>query len=146
MNNASEKDDDPVTDSFVRCVTSIYNVAHTSLETKPLWMILNFVHLASNSAISLMPDGLESKKRELFQYCKENMLILTFLAEQEMGIATSLFDELCETGFSSELRAVLCADHYCHWLRSREQSALVAEAIAKSEGILRTHISSESFS
>lgn len=131
MHNPDERVDDPVICSYIRCVASIYDVAQRSLETQPLSMVLNFVRLTSSNVISLMPDGYESKRKEIQQYYIENMLILTFLAEKETWVGAVLFDELCETGFSSERRAVLCADHYCTWLKSRGWIAIIEEALAK---------------
>lgn len=131
MFDMSANQHDPETTAFLRCITSIFDVAQRGLSTKPLWMILEFVQMASSSAIALMPEERVSEKAWMRQYYVENMLLLIFIADVDVWKAVPFFDHLCETGFSSERRAVLCADHYSAWLRSRGQESIVSDVIRR---------------
>jgi hypothetical protein len=119
---------------------SISDVAISLLGKKPLWMILNFVYSSYNNAVVLFDDENEGVKT-IRKHCSESLLLLTLVADTETEWCTSLFDELCNLGFTSDLKAVLCADHYCAWLRSRGRSTIIEETISRVE----THISHSFF-
>lgn len=134
MTDIHESNDEGVCKALDRIAIAIYDVALVSLDSRPLWMVLNFIYSSTTNAIAIMPDGHDLKKQEINQYCIENMLIVSLLGEQDVGLAESLLADLCRKGFSSERRAVLCAEHYCEWLRSRGKVSLVSDAIARIDG------------
>jgi hypothetical protein len=126
--------EDSVGNTFVRFVVAAYDVAQAALDTKPLAKVLSFLDAASNDVVALLPDGREILRERLFRFCHECRLILALRAETEKCDATwtvQLFAELCEIGFSTDLRAVLCVDLYCQWLIARGEAVMAKAAIAQ---------------
>lgn len=97
------------------------------------WAVLNSIYLASQSAMAIIPETHNLERKRIHQRCMEAILTEVAVAERrvETALISTLFDELCKQGFSSQTSAVSMAGIYCRWLKSRGQIALVDDVIAR---------------
>jgi hypothetical protein len=133
MSNDPNKDTEVIVKEIEECAARIRRVATRSESTMPVWVVLNSIYSASLSAMAIMPEGHESEIKRIHQHCVESMLTQAAVADRkvETSLITSLFDELCKQGFSSQTSAVSMAGIYCRWLKARGQLAMVEEVIAR---------------